>query len=209
MQIPPLFDRRSVLAAGLMLPAAAIAARIAPVDPQVNATAIRWPVGPARELHGYMAIPARARGRQPAVLIIGGGDTPDPASRALVRSTAQAGFVACTANRAAIVPERLAEDMQASAAWLANGRYGTGRIGAIGVGAGLPVMLALVARGALTAAIALDDPGAAPPGDRLLSLRRDGAGWSLLTGSGASATFAADWAQAWVAAMAYLRGQLT
>jgi hypothetical protein len=210
MQPPPaLRDRRFVLAAGLALPGAALAAKLAPPDAEVNATAIRWPVGPVRELHGYMAIPAKARGRQPAVLVIGGRDTPDLFARQIVRSAAQAGFVACTANAATIMADTLADDMRATALWLAKGRYGTGRVGAVGLDGGAGAALALAGAGTLSAAILFGGAAPSPPGAPVLSFGRSETGWRLLTESGASATFDGDWAAAWSRAMAYLREKLT
>ncbi len=208
MRPPPArHDRRFVLAAGLALPGAAIAAKLAPPDAEVNEAAIRWPVSPTRELHGYMAIPAKARGRQPAVLVIGGRDTPDPFARQLVRSIAQTGFVACTANAAAIMADTLADDMRATALWLANGRYGTGRVGAIGLDGG--VRATRVLAGTLSAAVTFGDGIPSQPGAPILSFARSAAGWRLLTESGTAATFEGDWAAAWSRAMAYLREKLT
>ncbi len=210
-RLPPrLMNRRAVLAGGLMLPGTAMAARIAPADAEVNAAAIHWPAGATRELHGYMAIPAGARGRQPAVLVIGGRDTPDTVQRALVRATAQAGFVACTANGASILDETLADDMRATAGWLANGRYGTGRVGAIGLGAGTPAAIALAGDRTVTAAVAFDAPAVPAGGAPVLLFRQTGAGsWSALPGTASSAGPAEDWARAWTHAMAYLREHLT
>lgn len=198
-----LIDRRMLLAAGLMVPAAAIAARLAPPDTALNAAAIRWPLGAGREMHGYMAIPARARGRQPAVLVIGGRDTPDAAARALVRAAAQAGFVSCTANTASLIDDRLADDMAATAQWLANGRYGTGRIGAVGLAGGLAATSALAAGPALRAAVLYGD--AAPVGGATptLAFRQRGDGWSAEGAPGV------EWSIAWDQGMAFLRAKLT
>lgn len=183
-----------------MLPGAALAAKLAPPDVEVNESTIHWPVGNGRELHGYMAIPAKARGRQPAVLVIG---TPDSFARALVKSVAQAGFVACTINAAALTPGRLADDMRATVDWLANGRYGTGRVGAIGVGSGGDTVIALAASGAIAAAVTFGDvlPAA---NNLILSYRREGGGWI----SPIKADKPADWAEAWPHALGYLREHL-
>ncbi len=174
-----------------------------------DTAAIHWPIGPGRELHGYMAIPARARGRQPAVVVIGGRDTPDPFARQLVRSAARAGFVTCTANRASVLPDTIVDDMRATARWLADGRYGTGRVAAVGLGSGVATTLALAAEGALVAAVTFGDAAPVASGAPVLSFRPAGRGWVPLTGPGTTPTLAQDWAQAWVAAMAYLREHLT
>ena len=201
-------DRRMLLAGGLMLPGVAMAARLAPPDIQVNEAAIRWPVGAGRELHGFMAIPARARGRQPAIMVIGDPDTPDATSRALVRSVAQAGFVACTPNAASFQSTTVADDMRATAQWLANSRYGTGRVGGIGVGKGAGTAALLAGDGTLAAAVSL---GAGTPvgGGSILTVQADGAGWSLTAGPAAVPIPASDWPQAWDRITGYLREHLT
>lgn len=196
-----LIDRRTLLAGGLMLPGTALAAKLAPPDVAVNESPIHWPIGGGRELHGYMAIPARARGRQPGVLVIG---TPDGFARDLAKSVAQAGFVACTVNQAAVTPGGFEADMRATAGWLANGRYGTGRVGAIGIGAGAETAIALVGDGAIVAAVAFGD-ALASEGAAILSYHREGQGWSLANEPGNPA----DWAEAWPHALGYLREHLT
>ncbi len=197
-------DRRLLLAGGLMLPGAVLAAKLAPPDAEVNESAVHWPIGGGREQHGFMAVSARARGRQPAVLVIGGRDTPDAFARALVHSVAQAGFVACTINAAAVVPDRLTDDLRATAAWLANGRYGTGRIGAIGLGSGTAGTIALAAGGALVAAVLFGE-GTAPAGIPILSFRRQGSDWQ----EAADPNMRGDWAESWQRALHYLRAHLT
>jgi len=210
MRRPPAhIDRRALLAAGLALPGAAIAAKLAPPDANVNSAAIHWPIGPAREMHGYMAIPARAQGRQPAVLVIGGRDTPDTFTRQIVRATAQAGFVACTANAAVIMADTIIDDMRATARWLGEGRYGTGRVGAVGLDGGVDAAAALAASGALSGATTFGKAPAPAPGVPILSFGREGSGWRMLTGPAAAATFEGDWATAWARAMAFLRERLT
>ncbi|WP_404711663.1 hypothetical protein [Sphingomonas sp. MMS24-J13] len=198
-----MIDRRALLASGLMLPGAALAAKLAPPDLEVNEAAVHWPIGEGRELHGYMAIPARARGRQPAVLVIGGLDAPDSFARALAKSVAQAGFVACTVNRATTTPARLTDDMRATAAWLANGRYGTGRVGAIGVAGGVDTVIALAATKTVTAAVTFGDTLTVVD-TPILAYRRAGSGWVSPVDPGEPA----DWAEAWPRALAYLRERL-
>jgi hypothetical protein len=196
-----LIDRRFLLAGGLMLPGAALAAKLAPPDVEVNEAAIHWPIGGGREMHGFMAISARARGRQPAILVIG---TPDSFARDLVKSVAQAGFVACTTNAAALSRDRLADDMRATVGWLANGRYGTGRVGAVGVAGGVETVMALAASGSIAAAVTFGDTLPAEAA-HILSYAREGAGWSSRAEPGKPA----DWAEAWPHALGYLRDHLT
>jgi hypothetical protein len=203
-----LLDRRMLLAGGLMLPGVAVAARLAPPDLEVNEAAIRWPVAGNRELHGFMAIPARARGRQPAIIVIGGPDTSDAAARALVRSVAQAGFIACTPNIASFQAATFADDMRATARWLANGHYGTGRVGGIGMDKGADTATVLTGDGTLAAAVTLGDV-TPTTGGSVLTLRADGGGWSLAVGPGSTPAFVPDWPQAWQRVMSYLREHLT
>ena len=62
---------RRAFVAGLIA-AAGVPAGAASRLPPPKIGAIRWP-GPGYDLHGYMAIPAKARGRQPAVLVLPDG----------------------------------------------------------------------------------------------------------------------------------------
>jgi len=92
--------------------------------------AIRWP-GPGHDLHGFMAIPAKAHGRQPAVLVLPDSDGADKFALSLTDWLALAGFVAC-------IPRTLAslDDALATVRWLATNRYATGKVAAIGLGRG-------------------------------------------------------------------------
>ena len=56
-------DRRAFVAGSIALAALPLAAARPLPPPKVGA--IRWP-GPGHDLHGFMAISARAHGRQPA-----------------------------------------------------------------------------------------------------------------------------------------------
>jgi dienelactone hydrolase len=208
-QHPTLLDRRMLLAGGLMVPAAAMAARLAPPDVKTNESAIRWPISGGRELHGFMAIPARARGRQPAVLVIGGPDTSDDMARALARSVAQAGFIACAPNKASFQGSTLVDDMRATAGWLAHGLYGTGRIGAIGMVGGAAIAKTLQGDGTLAAIVTFDDATPSAGSGSILAIRTDGTGWRLSTDAAAAPLILPDWAQAWERATAYLREHLT
>jgi len=99
-----------------------------PMPPKVGA--IRWP-GSEHDLHGFMAIPAKAHGRQPAVLIVPDGDGADKFALSLTDWLALAGFVAC-------IPRALPslDDALATVRWLATNRYATGKVAAIGLGRG-------------------------------------------------------------------------
>ena len=98
--------------------------------PAIRTAAIHWPGIEDHVVHGYMAIPAKARGRQPAVLVLA-----DPAAvgqstaHALVDALARAGFLACTPRG----DETLA-DLGASMRWLQGNRYATGRIALVALG---------------------------------------------------------------------------
>ncbi len=110
------------LALSLPLPAAT------PPPPKVGA--IRWP-GPAGDIHGYMAVPASARGRQPAVLVITDRGDVDRFALGLVDALAGAGFVTCIAKALASL-----EEASATVRWLATNAYATGKVAVIGIGWG-------------------------------------------------------------------------
>ena len=99
-----------------------------PTPPKVGA--IRWP-GPEHDLHGFMAIPAKAHGRQPAVLVVPDSDGADRFALSLTDWLALAGFVTC-------IPKTLTslDDALATVRWLATNRYATGKVAAIGLGRG-------------------------------------------------------------------------
>jgi dienelactone hydrolase len=132
---PCLFGRRAFIA-GAVLGSSASAARplLAP-----KIAAIRWP-GPVGDLHGYMAVPAEARGPQPAVLVIPDTSGADRFALGLVDALAVAGMVAC-------LPKALSslQDGVTTARWLATNRYSTGRVAAIGLGWGGDLTLRMAA----------------------------------------------------------------
>ena len=117
----------------------------------MKAGAIHWSIGPGPDLHGFMAVPDAARGKQPAVLLIGGPETSGENLRDMTFAAAQAGFVACAPTPARSTA--LVADMRGTAQWLAANRYATGRVAAIGLGTGTPVALALAREQAIAAAI--------------------------------------------------------
>lgn len=99
-----------------------------PPSPKIGA--IRWP-GPGYELHGYMAVPDKAHGPQPAILVIPDTSGADTFALSLTDALAVAGFVACLPRALASLDEALA-----SVRWLATNHYATGKVGAVGIGWG-------------------------------------------------------------------------
>ena len=105
----------------------ALAAKTPPA-PKVGA--IRWP-GPGYELHGFMAVPAKAHGPQPAVLVVPDTSGADRFALGLTDALAQAGFVTCIPRALASLDEGLA-----TVRWLATNPYATGKVGVVGIGWG-------------------------------------------------------------------------
>jgi len=123
-----MFGRRAFVAGSVA--ATALPAFAAKPLPPPKVGAIRWP-GPGHDLHGFMAIPAKAHGRQPAVLVLSDTGGGDQFALAMTDALAQAGFVAC-------IPKALAsiDDALATVRWLGTNRYSTGKVAAIGLGSG-------------------------------------------------------------------------
>ena len=150
-----MLDRRAFLAATAAFVATPAGLRAAP-----RAARITWP-GLGRPLHGVMAISSKARGPQPAVLVLGDEAAPGALTGHLLDRLADAGLVACaldlTADNLAIDAPAALDDALATIRWLGGNAYATGRVGAFGVGRGATLVrrLALVAGEALTAAVAL------------------------------------------------------
>jgi len=108
----------------------ALPAFAAKPQPAPKIGAIRWP-GPGYELHGFMAVPARAHGPQPAVLVVPDTSGADRFALGLTDALAQAGFVTCIPRALASLDEGVA-----TVRWLATNSYATGKVGAIGIGWG-------------------------------------------------------------------------
>jgi carboxymethylenebutenolidase len=168
----------------------AIAAKPPPPPKTAN---IRWP-GPDHEIHGYMAIPAKAHGPQPAVLVVHDSGGADTFIRSLADRLADAGFVACAPTRLASLDEATA-----TVGWLATNAYATGKVAAVGIGWG----------GELVQRIA------AAPDTRLDAAVTFGASEStqntpvpLLPFGPIAAMAAADYAQAWLQTLAFLKAKL-
>ena len=211
---PPaaVLDRRAFTAFVLTLPIAgrASAARLAPAGLNVKSSAIHWPVEGIAEVHGFMAVPDRARGRQPAVLIVGDRGTEGDLLRATTIAVAQAGFVGCAPTHGAgtLTDAAITTELKGSARWLATNRYATGSVGAIGFGAGADLCAQLAANGDVAAAILF---GARRPvgGPALLSFEVDGSGgWHAAASPSAAEAFAPDWASVWSQATTFLREHL-
>ena len=127
-----MLGRRAFVAGTIATTTLPVFAKKAPEPPKVGA--IRWP-GPGYELHGYMAVPAKAHGPQPAVLVIPDTNGPDPFALGLVDALARAGFVTCIPRALASLDEAIA-----TLRWLATNRYATGKVGAVGIGWGITMV---------------------------------------------------------------------
>lgn len=169
---------------GTIAASPAAAALIAPDDRRLKTANVRWTAPAGRELHGYMAIPARAHGRQPAVLVAHENRGLNDHVRDVARRVALAGFVACApdflsgiggtppdedAARAAVAgldPQRTVADALATVRWLKTNRYATGKVGAVGFcwGGALVDRVAVAAGTDLAAGVAYYGPAPDPAG---------------------------------------------
>ena len=144
----------SALLAGIAADPAA-AAMIAPDDKRLKTRTVTWAVGatpamPARQMSGYMALPAAARGKLPAIIVIHENRGLTEHIRDVARRAALAGYIALApdfltpgpgtppdedAARAAIGTLDLAQttaDGVATIGWLKGDRFTTGRVGVVG-----------------------------------------------------------------------------
>lgn len=155
-------DRRAFVAGSIALAALPLSAARPLAPPKVGA--IRWP-GPGHDLHGFMAIPAKAHGRQPAVLVL--PDTgADRFALDLTDALALAGFVACVAKDPLSLDEALA-----SLRWLGTNAYATGKVAVIGLGAGATLTERIMGTpGNFLACAVTFDGGAAGSDPRILHL---------------------------------------
>lgn len=163
------------------------AAAIVPADdPRVKTATVRQTVSPGRTLSLYMALPAKAHGRQPAVMVVHENRGLNDHIRDIARRVALAGFVACApdflsaaggtpadehAARIMISKLDLAQvtaDAVGTVQWLGRNPRGeqvlTGRVGAIGFcwGGALVDRVAIAAGDALAAGIAYYGPAPDP-----------------------------------------------
>lgn len=121
-------DRRAFVAGSFAF--AAFSAQAAKPPPPPKIGAIHWP-GPGYELHGYMAIPAKAHGPQPAVMVVHDAGGADQFALGLTDALALAGYVACAPRKLASLDEGVA-----TVRWLATNAYATGKVAAVGLGWG-------------------------------------------------------------------------
>ena len=160
----------------------AAAALVPANDRRLNGRMVGWKVGEARSMRGYMVIPAKARGRQPAVMVIHENRGLTEHIRDVARRVALAGYVALApdflsvaggtpadenAARALIGKLDLAQsvaDAAATVRWLTLHRYGTGKVGALGFcwGGAMVNRLAVAAGDQLAAGVAYYGPAPAP-----------------------------------------------
>lgn len=156
----------------------AAAAIVPPDDKRLKTSTVSWKVGENRMMRGYMAIPAKARGRQPAVMVIHENRGLNDHIRDVARRVALAGYVALApdflsvsggtpANEDAardligkLDLERAVADGAATVRWLKLNRYGTGKVGAVGFcwGGAMVNRVATAAGDQLAAAVAYYGP---------------------------------------------------
>lgn len=141
----PLIGRRALLGAVGLAAMPALGAKAG----EIRLATIFWPGKDGQTLHGLMAIPARARGRQPAVLVLGDPDTSGRAAILLTR-LAENGLIACTSRTGLSLAEA-----SATLLWLGTNRYTAGKVGVLGFGAGAALVEQLAGTGAPFAARAI------------------------------------------------------
>ena len=185
-------SRRVFVAGSIALTAFAGRAAKSPPPPKIGA--IYWP-GPTHDLHGFMAVPAKARGPQPAVLVLSGPAGADQFALGLTDALARAGFVTC-------IPRALAsiDEVMATFHWLQANRYATGKVGAVGIGWGIGMVEQAAAQpeSPMTCGVVFgagaQTPASGPPLLRLPAL--------------AASTDPAAYAAAWEQAVAFLGDHL-
>jgi hypothetical protein len=188
-----LIGRRAFVAGSIAVTALPTYAAKPLPSPKVGA--IRWP-GPGYELHGYMAVPAKAHGPQPAVLAIFDRAGADTFALGLTDALALAGFVTCMPRALASLDEGLA-----TVRWLATNNYATGRVGAVGIGWGgaLVERIAGAPDSQLTCGVAFGS------GDEVAQGIVPLLGLPALTAAADPAAYAASWQQAIDFLAAHLR----
>lgn len=128
--------RRAFMAGTLAASLPLHAAKLPP--PKVGA--VRWP-GPGYDLHGYIAVPAKAHGKQAAVLVLPDQAGADAFTLGLTDALALAGFVACIPKAVASLDEAVA-----TVRWLGSNAYATGKVAAVGNGWSGGIIERMVAR---------------------------------------------------------------
>ena len=185
-------SRRVFVAGSIALTAFAGRAAKSPPPPKIGA--IYWP-GPTHDLHGFMAVPAKARGPQPAVLVLPGPAGADQFALGLTDALALAGFVACVPKTPLALDECLA-----TLRWLATNPFATGKVAAVGFGdrAGLVDRLSAAPDARLSCGVVFgDSTGGTATAVPILRLP------GLTAGSDP-----ASYAQSWQQAMGFLDAHL-
>lgn len=174
-----LIGRRAFVAGTIALITPSLFAAKSFPPPKVGA--IRWP-GHGGDLHGFMAVPAKAHGPQPAVLVLPDAGA-DPFALGLTDALALAGFVACVAKAPLTF-----EEATATLQWLGTNPYATGKVGIVGIGAGAAMAQHIAAAGLLACAVLFDGKDD-PAGDVVLHL-------PMLTATKDALRYEAEWRQA-------------
>ena len=138
-----------------------------------------------------MAVPAKAHGPQPAVLVLP-DDGADRFALGLTDALALAGFVACVAKS-----PLAADEVTATLHWLGTNRYATGKVGIVAIGAGVAMAQSIAAPGSPDCAVLFDGREGPADGD-VLHL-------PLLTATTDPARYEAAWRQAIAFLAQYLR----
>ncbi|AEI36911.1 carboxymethylenebutenolidase [Zymomonas mobilis subsp. pomaceae] len=123
-------------------------------NPLLNTHRVHWKVSNGELMHGYIAVPAVARGKLPAVMVVHDENGLDFEAREVARQMALKGYIALapdflspwggtpkdTAKAKAMIGAFdmpwVIKDAVMTIAWLKNQRYSTGKVGAIGLGWG-------------------------------------------------------------------------
>lgn len=160
----------------------AAAAIVAADDKRLNTRVVTWSVGPGRQMSGYMAIPAKARGKLPAIVVVHENRGLNDHIRDIARRLALDGYVALAPDfltpgagtptdedaargKIALLDlQQTTADGVATIRWLKTDRFTTGRIGTVGFcwGGALVDRLAVAAGDTLTAAVAYYGPAPDP-----------------------------------------------
>ncbi|HEX8445141.1 MAG TPA: dienelactone hydrolase family protein [Sphingomonas sp.] len=160
----------------------AAAAIVAPDDKRLKTSNVRWKMSETRLMHGYMALPANARGRQSSVMVIHENRGLNDHIRDIARRIALAGYVALApdflsgnggtpgdpdAARTLIGQLDLTQavaDAVATTRWLRNNRFASGKVAALGFcwGGAMVNRLAIAAGDLLTAGVAFYGPAPDP-----------------------------------------------
>ncbi|WP_076070684.1 dienelactone hydrolase family protein [Sphingomonas montana] len=160
----------------------AAAAVVAADDKRLKTSNVRWTVGAGRTMHGYMALPAKARGRQPAVMVIHENRGLNDYVRDVARRVALAGYVALAPDFLSVAGgtpadqdaardligkldlPRTVQDGVETLRWLRGNRYASGKVGAVGFcwGGAMVNRLAVAAGTGLTAGVAYYGPAPDP-----------------------------------------------